>query len=184
MYSCCFTALPAQPAPCLEAELSWLVLAATTRPLHQLGHTNLLSWPATLPPCHPAAPANTGAPPAHPTPALTPPPGLAAGGPLQVGGGRCPGAGVTSPSAACCLHSAQRARRARPCSALAAGHRCHPVLNSRSTHAHDLLRHAPQHQHQHLVPACPMSYVLHPGVHTPIHRSLVSIHHHDWPPVA
>ena len=31
---------------------------------------------------------------------------------------------------------------------------------------------------------CPMSYVLHPGVHTPIHRRLVSIHHHDWPPVA
>ena len=107
VYSCCFTALPAQPAPCLEAELSWLVLAATTRPLHQLGHTNLLSWPATLPPCCP--PPTQERP--LPIPLLPSPlPGLAAGGPLQVGGGRCPGAGVTSPSAACCLHSAQLGR--------------------------------------------------------------------------
>ena len=132
------------------------------------------------PPCHPA---NTGAP--LPIPLLPSPLPLAW---QQEAPCRWAGAGVqvqvTSPSAACCLHSAQRARRARPCSALAAGHRCHPVLNSRSTHAHDLLRHAPQLQHLHLVPACPMSYVLHPGVHTPIHRSLVSIHHHDWPPVA
>ena len=157
MYSCCFTALPAQPAPCLEAELSWLVLAATTRPLHQLGHTNLLSWPATLPPCCPPPTQERPLPiPLLPSPLPLPwkqeAPCRWAGAGVQVQ--------VTSPSAACCLHSAQRARRARPCSALAAGHRCHPVLNSRSTHAHDLLRHAPQHQHQHLVPACPMSSIL------------------------
>ena len=109
MYSCCFTALPAQPAPCLEAELSWLVLAATTRPLHQLGHTNLLSWPAS----HPAillALANTGAP--LPPLLLTSPLPLAW---QQEAPCRWAGAGVqvqvqvTSPSAACCLHSAQRA---------------------------------------------------------------------------
>lgn len=107
---------PASPAlACLEAELSWLVLvAATTRPLHQLGHTTLLSWePVTLTPC---CPLLTQEPPL-PLPLLPSPLPL----PWQLATPcRWVGAGgqvhrVTSPSAACCLHSAHRARRARPC---------------------------------------------------------------------
>ena len=172
---------PASPAlACLEAELSWLVLvAATTRPLHQLGHTTLLSWePVTL--THRCPLPTQEPPPASPTPVLSTPPALAAGCPPAGGWGqvaRCTvwpplvlPAASTPPSVLAVLG------RAPPWPPLSPSfkfqeHTCSWFTAPRPANTTT--------SHQHMVPACPPSSSIHQ--HT---AAWSSIHHHDWPPVA